>query len=74
MSHITESTRERRGRRASSDSKSNKENGSKARYSVSSEKRAPNMGRKEGIKPTKINASIELPTITLQHHKVCGRG
>ena len=36
------------------------------------EKRAPNLRSDGRMKPTKIDANIELRAVTLQRHKICG--
>ena len=55
-------------KRANQDSKSSRENGSESRDIITIEKRAHNLRCNEGMKPTKVDANIELLTIMLQHH------
>ena len=54
------SKRERGGKYISHDLKSSKENDRKARYAITREKRAPNLGSDGGTKPSEIYVNIEL--------------
>ena len=45
-----------------------KENSSEASYTITREKRAPNMGCEGGTKPTQVDASTKLLSKMLQHH------
>ena len=62
--------REKERRHTSHDSTSSRENGSEARDMVTRGKRAPKLRGNEGTKPTEIDASIELCTVTLQRHEI----
>ena len=63
-----------RGKRTSHDPKSSRENNSEAKYNITREKRAPNLGCNGWTKPTQIYVNIDVLEIMLQHHKVCGGG
>ena len=52
--------------------KSGRENSSEARYMITREKRALNLGCDGGVKPAQIDASKELLALMFQHHYVCG--
>ena len=49
-----------------------RENGSEAKDMVTREKRAPKLRNDGGTKPIEIDARIELCTVTLQCHEICG--
>ena len=68
-SYCLEHTREG-GRCTSHDSMSNRENGSKARHTITREKRTPNLRCDGGTMPTEIDVSIELLVVRLQCHKI----
>ena len=52
--------------------KSGRENSSEARYMITREKRAQNLGRDGRTKLAQVNVGIELLVIMLHHHWVCG--